>query len=154
MVNFGPLIGWYLSGSLGHPCKFQWVSRLGSVTAWHCSSGCQPNFAALHRGHHLYSIGRPSRWALAHITSCCLMLLKCIWHFFCSTNMMALMIVMKASSDFVSLISGDWKPEAARWTGRVWEQAGWSARRDRRHGESDRPSSLHEPSRAASRHHR
>ena len=31
------------------------------------SSGCQPNFAALNRGCHLYSAGRPSRWALAHI---------------------------------------------------------------------------------------
>jgi len=30
-----------------HPCKFQRVSRLGSVTAKHCSSGRQPNFAAL-----------------------------------------------------------------------------------------------------------
>jgi len=34
MVNFGPLAaeGRRL-GSLGHPCKFQLVSRLGSVTA-------------------------------------------------------------------------------------------------------------------------
>jgi len=33
--------------SLGHPCKFQWLSCLGSVTARHPSSGRQPNFAAL-----------------------------------------------------------------------------------------------------------
>jgi len=56
-----------LSQSLGHPCKFQRVSRLGSVTARHSSSGRQPNFAALNRGRHLYSTGWPSRWALAHI---------------------------------------------------------------------------------------
>ena len=31
------------------------------------SSGREPNFAALNRGRHLYSAGRPSRWALAHI---------------------------------------------------------------------------------------
>jgi len=31
--------------------------------------GNQPNFAALNRGRHLYSAGRPSRWALAHISS-------------------------------------------------------------------------------------
>jgi len=31
------------------------------------SSGCQPNFAALNRGCHLCSAGRPSRGALAHI---------------------------------------------------------------------------------------
>jgi len=31
------------------------------------SSGRQPNFAALNRGRHLCSAGRPSRSALAHI---------------------------------------------------------------------------------------
>ena len=64
-----PTSGWDPFVSLGHPCKFQPVSRLGSVTAWHSSSGRQPNFAALNRGRHLYSAGRPSRWALAHISS-------------------------------------------------------------------------------------
>ena len=66
---------WHTSGwdhfvSLGHPCKFQRVSRLGRVSARHSSIGHQPNFAALNRGRHLYSAGRPSRWALAHISSC------------------------------------------------------------------------------------
>ena len=41
--------------------------RLGSVTARQSSSGRQGNFAALNRGRHLNSAGRPSRWALAHI---------------------------------------------------------------------------------------
>jgi len=41
------------------------ISRLGSVTARHSSSGRQPNFAALNRRCQLYSAGRPSRWALA-----------------------------------------------------------------------------------------
>ena len=31
------------------------------------SSGRQPNFAALNKGRHLCSAGRPSGWALAHI---------------------------------------------------------------------------------------
>jgi len=62
-----PTSGWNRSGSLGHPCKFQWVSRLGSITARHSSIGHQPNFVVLTRGCHLYSAGRPSRWALAHI---------------------------------------------------------------------------------------
>ena len=64
--------------SLGHPYKFQRVLRLGSVsarhrvvggsiTARHSSRGRQPNFAALNRGRHLCSAGRPSGWALAHI---------------------------------------------------------------------------------------
>jgi len=53
--------GWDRFGSFGHSCKFQWVSRLGSVTERHCSSGRQrqPNFAALSRGRHLYSARRP-----------------------------------------------------------------------------------------------
>jgi len=35
----------------------------------HLSSGREPNFAALSTGRHLYSSGRPSRWALAHAHS-------------------------------------------------------------------------------------
>ena len=65
MVNFGPLaaeICWRVWG-----IPFQRVWSLGSVTARHSSSGREPNFAALNRGRHLYSAGRPSRWALAHI---------------------------------------------------------------------------------------
>ena len=38
-----------------------------SFTAWHLSSGHQPNFAAFSRGCHPYLAGRPSRWASAHI---------------------------------------------------------------------------------------
>jgi len=106
---------------LGHPSKFQRVSRLGFVTAATSINGSQPNFAqylavswaatlyihfwrllphngilpgakftlrpslccpilsallhgtrivALSRGRHLYSAGRPSRWASAHILGC------------------------------------------------------------------------------------
>jgi len=62
-----PTSGGDLLSSLGHSGYFQRVSRLGSVTARHSGSERQPNFAALNRGHHLYSAGRPSRWALAHI---------------------------------------------------------------------------------------
>jgi len=61
--------GWDRFVSLGHPCKFQRVSRLGSVTTQHSSIGHHPHFVALNRGHHLYSSGRPSRWALAPISS-------------------------------------------------------------------------------------
>ena len=64
-----PTSGWDHFVSLRHPCKYQRVLRLGSVTARHSSSGRQPNVAALNRGRHLYSAGRPSRWALAHISS-------------------------------------------------------------------------------------
>jgi len=62
-----PTNGWDPFGSLWHPSKFQRVSHLGSVTAWHCSGGRQPNFVSLNRVRHLYSAGCPSCWALAHI---------------------------------------------------------------------------------------
>ena len=64
-----PISGWDMLASLGHPSKFQRVSRQRYTTR-HCSSGRQPNFAALNRGRHLYSAGRPSRWALAHVLVC------------------------------------------------------------------------------------
>jgi len=120
-----PTSSWNLFGSLGHPSKFQRVSRLGfitaatsltggqpnfarclivswaatlyinfwgllapdgilpsakftlrpnltfsyigSITAQHFSIRCQPNFVVFNRGRHLYSAGRPSIWASAHI---------------------------------------------------------------------------------------
>ena len=40
---------------------------IGSITARHSNSGREPNFAALSTRRHLYSAGRQSRWALAHI---------------------------------------------------------------------------------------
>ena len=66
-----PTNGWDLLTSLGQPSKFKQVSRLGSLTARHSSSGRQPNFTALNRRHHLYLAGRPSCWALHHISSLC-----------------------------------------------------------------------------------
>ena len=69
MANFGLYLRLRSFRELhgGHPSKFQRLSRLGSVTARHSSSWRQPNFAALNRRRRLYSAGRPSRWALAHI---------------------------------------------------------------------------------------
>jgi len=63
-----PTSDWDRLASLGHPSQFERVSRFGSVTARHSSTWRQPNFAALNRGRHLYLAGRPSRWALAHIS--------------------------------------------------------------------------------------
>ena len=68
MVNFGPLAAEIVSLVWGTPANFNGFG----VLAAYCtasSSGRQPNFAALNRGRHLYSAGRPSRWALAHISS-------------------------------------------------------------------------------------
>ena len=67
MVTYSPLAAEIDFVRLGYSSKFQPVSRLGSVTARQSSSERQPNFAALNRGRHLCSAGRPSRWALAHI---------------------------------------------------------------------------------------
>jgi len=64
-----PINGRDQLAGLGHPSIFQRGLRLGFVTARHSSSGRQPNCAALNRGRHLYLAGRPSRWALAHISS-------------------------------------------------------------------------------------
>jgi len=61
-----PTSDWDLLSSLGHPSKFQRVSHIGRGTARHSCSGRQPKFAALSTGRHLYSAGRPSRWASAH----------------------------------------------------------------------------------------
>ena len=66
VVNFGPLaaeIGSLVWGILRISTGFASWQR----TARYSSSGRQPNFAALNRGRHLYSAGRPSCWALAHI---------------------------------------------------------------------------------------
>jgi len=64
-----PTSGWDLSGSLGYPqlISTSFASCQRYCTALHYSSWRQPDFAALNRGRHLYSAGRPSRWALAHI---------------------------------------------------------------------------------------
>jgi len=59
-------------------CPTLAFSCTGSVTAWHSSSGHQRQFAVSYkernygthcRGGHLYSAGRPSRWASVHISS-------------------------------------------------------------------------------------
>ena len=66
MVNFGPLTAEIGSGVWGTPTNFNgFASWQRYCTA--SSSGRQPNFAALNRGRHLCSAGRPSGWALAHI---------------------------------------------------------------------------------------
>ena len=71
-----PTSGWDRSGSLGHPCKFQQVSRLGSLTACtrvlgisHTLRRWTEGATYIQQGGHQYK-----RWALAHISSCVLQL--------------------------------------------------------------------------------
>jgi len=71
-----PTSGWDRFTSLRHPCKFQRVSHLGSVTARHSSSGREPNCAVEQRAPPIF--GRAAiTLALAHISS----LLPIIWFY-------------------------------------------------------------------------
>jgi len=64
MVNFGPRTAEIGSTIWGTPANLTgFASWLRYCTA--SSSGRQLNFAALNRGRHLCSAGRPLRWALA-----------------------------------------------------------------------------------------
>jgi len=68
IVNFGllaPEIRWRVWAPLHISTGFASWQRYCTAL----SSSRQPNFAALNRGRHQYSAGRPSRWALAHISS-------------------------------------------------------------------------------------
>jgi len=61
MVNFGPLAAEIVSLVWGTPANFNGFRVLAALL--------HSQTAALNRGRHLYSAGRPSRWALAHISS-------------------------------------------------------------------------------------
>ena len=70
MVNFGPLAVEIVSLVWGTLANFNGFRVLAALL--HGSQVLherQTNFAASNRGRHLSSAGRPSRWALAHISS-------------------------------------------------------------------------------------
>jgi len=70
MVNFGPLaaeIGPVVRSTPANFNGFRVLAALLHDTV--VVDVSQPNFAALNRGRHLCLAGRPSRWALAHISS-------------------------------------------------------------------------------------
>ena len=62
MVNFGPLAAEIVSLVWGTPANFNGFCVLAALL--------HSQTAALNRGRHLYLAGRPSRWALAQISSC------------------------------------------------------------------------------------
>jgi len=66
MANFGPLAAEIDPVVWGTPANFNGFPVLAALLDG-ISSGRHPNFAALNRGRHLCSAGRPSRWALFHI---------------------------------------------------------------------------------------
>ena len=66
MVNFGLLVAEIDPVVWGTPANFNGFRVLAALL--HGSQVVrQPHFAALNRGRHLCSAGRPSGWALAHI---------------------------------------------------------------------------------------
>ena len=60
MGNFGPLAAEIVSLVWGTPANFNGFRFLAALL--------HSETAALNRGRHLYSAGRPPRWALAHIS--------------------------------------------------------------------------------------
>jgi len=66
MVDFGPLVAEIGPVVWRTPANFNGFRVLAALLHG-TTSGRQRNFAPLNRGRHLYSAGRPSRWALAHI---------------------------------------------------------------------------------------
>ena len=68
MVNFGPLAAEIVSLVWGTPGNFNGFRVLAALLHGTLVVGVSQT-AALNRGSHLYSAGRPSRWALAHISS-------------------------------------------------------------------------------------
>ena len=68
MVNFGPLAAEIISLVWGTPGNFNGFRVLAALLRGTLVVGVSQT-AAFNRGCHLYSAGRPSRWALAHISS-------------------------------------------------------------------------------------
>ena len=66
MVNFGPLAAEIVSLVWGSPGNFSGFCVLAALLHGTLVVGVSQT-AALNRGHHLYSAGRSSHWALAHI---------------------------------------------------------------------------------------
>ena len=63
-----PTNGWDTFGSLGIPANFNGFHVLAALLYGTLVVGVSQT-AALNKGRYLYSAGRPSRWALAHISS-------------------------------------------------------------------------------------
>ena len=73
MVDFGPLAAEIVSLVWGTPGNFNGFRVLAELLNGTLVVGVRQT-AAFNRGHHLYSARRPSRWTLAHISNCSLML--------------------------------------------------------------------------------
>jgi len=79
MVNFGPLVAETVPLVWGTPGNFNGFRVLAALLHGTLVVGVSQT-VALNRGRHLYSAGRPSRWALAHILVCTCIVYHCILH--------------------------------------------------------------------------
>jgi len=85
MVYFGLLTAEIRWRVWGIPANFNGFRILAALLHGTLVVGVsQTFFVTLNRGRHLYSAGRPSRWALAHISSLCLFYV--VVHFFWMMN--------------------------------------------------------------------
>jgi len=73
MVNFGPLAAEVSPVVWGTPANFDGFRVLAASLNGTLVVGVSQTFAPLNRGRHLYSAGRPSRWALAQILVSCML---------------------------------------------------------------------------------
>ena len=95
MVNFGPLAAEIVSLVWGTPGNFNGFRVLAALLHGTLVVRVSQT-AALNRGRHLYSAGRPSRWALAHISSSFFFLLFLFPH------------LISAVGDWMSTIHHTW----------------------------------------------
>jgi len=83
MVNVGPLAAEIVSLVWGTPGNFNGFRILAALLRGTLVVGVSQT-AAFNRGRHVYSAGRPSRWALAHISSWQLFCILCFQQAACS----------------------------------------------------------------------
>jgi len=76
MVNFSPLAAEICWRAWGTPVNFNGFRVLAALLHGSLVLGVS-QAAALNRGRHLYSAGRPSRWTLAHILVSSIFLFSC-----------------------------------------------------------------------------
>ena len=81
MVNFGLIAAEIVSLVWGTPANFNGFGVLAALLHGTLVAGVSQT-AAFNRGRHLYSAGRPSGWALAHISSFLYFVMCCVVVFF------------------------------------------------------------------------
>ena len=97
MVDFGPLAAEIVSLVWGTPGNF---NGFGVLERYSTALYGVSQTAALNRGRHLYSAGRSSRWALAHISSCSLNFAVWVftywyWYVYCTYHVLLLIVVKR-----------------------------------------------------------